>query len=271
MSAGNVMGAEDRRPILKWEALIRKTLNKSSEQGKIHKSYTAPPSPVTRTSSVDDILADVVEDQLEAVSEKLMGTTGSDMGQKELKQATTLAGNFHLKRIYGIDCDSRLDWPEYPLDANTQVASLASKLRRVQSGSARLGFGLIDTPPMLNLQNFAPVGGGLKRLHHSSGNLCLFQAKQVERPEILDTLSDGSDSQLEEDDEFFETTNEPHDERFCEENDTLRPKYVRIVSKQMVGIYVSIWVRRRLRRHINNLKVSPVGVGLMGYMGNKVT
>ncbi|PKI46903.1 hypothetical protein CRG98_032714 [Punica granatum] len=37
----------------------------------------------------------------------------------------------------------------------------------------------------------------------------------------------------------------------------------------MVGIYVSIWVRKRLRRHINNLKVSPVGVGLMGYMGNK--
>jgi hypothetical protein len=38
----------------------------------------------------------------------------------------------------------------------------------------------------------------------------------------------------------------------------------------MVGIYVSIWVRKRLRRHINNLEVSPVGVGLMGYMGNKV-
>ncbi|KAJ6712025.1 TYPE I INOSITOL POLYPHOSPHATE 5-PHOSPHATASE 2 [Salix purpurea] len=37
----------------------------------------------------------------------------------------------------------------------------------------------------------------------------------------------------------------------------------------MVGIYVSIWVRKRLRRHINNLEVSPVGVGLMGYMGNK--
>ncbi|KAF3533384.1 hypothetical protein DY000_02037275 [Brassica cretica] len=46
-------------------------------------------------------------------------------------------------------------------------------------------------------------------------------------------------------------------------------KYVRIVSKQMVGIYVSVWIRRRLRRHVNNLKVSPVGVGLMGYMGNK--
>ncbi|KAM4085434.1 hypothetical protein ACJW30_10G027600 [Castanea mollissima] len=37
----------------------------------------------------------------------------------------------------------------------------------------------------------------------------------------------------------------------------------------MVGIYVSVWVRKSFRRHINNLKVSPVGVGLMGYMGNK--
>ncbi|CAN1334004.1 Type I inositol polyphosphate 5-phosphatase 2 [Linum perenne] len=46
-------------------------------------------------------------------------------------------------------------------------------------------------------------------------------------------------------------------------------KYVRIVSKQMVGIYISVWVRRKLRRHVNNLKVSPVGVGLMGYLGNK--
>lgn len=45
---------------------------------------------------------------------------------------------------------------------------------------------------------------------------------------------------------------------------------MRIVSKQMVGIYVSVWVRKSFRRHINNLKVSPVGVGLMGYMGNKV-
>ena len=47
--------------------------------------------------------------------------------------------------------------------------------------------------------------------------------------------------------------------------------YVRIVSKQMVGIYVSVWVQSCLRKHINNLKVFPVGVGFMGYMGNKVS
>uniref|UniRef100_A0A0E0HHB3 Inositol polyphosphate-related phosphatase domain-containing protein n=1 Tax=Oryza nivara TaxID=4536 RepID=A0A0E0HHB3_ORYNI len=38
-----------------------------------------------------------------------------------------------------------------------------------------------------------------------------------------------------------------------------RPCFLRIVSKQMVGIYLSIWVRRDLRKHIQNLRVSTVG------------
>ncbi|KAL2519870.1 DNAse I-like superfamily protein [Forsythia ovata] len=48
-----------------------------------------------------------------------------------------------------------------------------------------------------------------------------------------------------------------------------RAPYVKIVSKQMVGIFITIWVRRSLRRHIQNLNVSSVGVGVMGYIGNK--
>ncbi|WVZ69080.1 hypothetical protein U9M48_017926 [Paspalum notatum var. saurae] len=38
-----------------------------------------------------------------------------------------------------------------------------------------------------------------------------------------------------------------------------RPYFVRIISKQMVGVYLSIWVRRSLRKHIQSLKVSTVG------------
>nr|GFA40880.1 type IV inositol polyphosphate 5-phosphatase 3 isoform X2 [Tanacetum cinerariifolium] len=48
-----------------------------------------------------------------------------------------------------------------------------------------------------------------------------------------------------------------------------RPPYVRIVSKRMVGIFITVWVRRRLRKHIQNVHVSGVGVGVMGYIGNK--
>jgi len=50
-----------------------------------------------------------------------------------------------------------------------------------------------------------------------------------------------------------------------------RPEFVRMISKQMVGIFLSIWVRRSLRKHIQNLRVSTVGVGAMGYIGNKAS
>lgn len=50
-----------------------------------------------------------------------------------------------------------------------------------------------------------------------------------------------------------------------------RQGYVRVASKQMVGIFISVWVRTSLRRYVHNIKVSSVGLGLMGYLGNKVS
>jgi len=47
-------------------------------------------------------------------------------------------------------------------------------------------------------------------------------------------------------------------------------KYCLVASKQMVGIFLSVWVRSDLRDDIRNMKVSCVGRGLMGYLGNKV-
>jgi hypothetical protein len=39
----------------------------------------------------------------------------------------------------------------------------------------------------------------------------------------------------------------------------------------MVGIFLTVWVRNEIREDVRNLKVSCVGRGLMGYLGNKVT
>ena len=47
--------------------------------------------------------------------------------------------------------------------------------------------------------------------------------------------------------------------------------YVLVASKQMVGIHISVWIRRKLKHHIHNVSVSSVGLGLMGCLGNKVT
>ncbi|KAH9326333.1 hypothetical protein KI387_006511, partial [Taxus chinensis] len=48
-----------------------------------------------------------------------------------------------------------------------------------------------------------------------------------------------------------------------------QPGYCLSASKQMVGIFLCVWVRSDLRQHVRDLKVSCVGRGLMGYLGNK--
>ncbi|XP_073049772.1 type I inositol polyphosphate 5-phosphatase 4-like [Primulina eburnea] len=46
-------------------------------------------------------------------------------------------------------------------------------------------------------------------------------------------------------------------------------RYCLIASKQMVGIFLTIWIKSDLRDDVRNLKVSCVSRGLMGYLGNK--
>ncbi|KAI3911556.1 hypothetical protein MKX01_035677 [Papaver californicum] len=45
--------------------------------------------------------------------------------------------------------------------------------------------------------------------------------------------------------------------------------YCLAASKQMVGIFLCVWVRTDLNQYVSNLKVSCVGRGIMGYLGNK--
>ncbi|OEL13032.1 Type IV inositol polyphosphate 5-phosphatase 9 [Dichanthelium oligosanthes] len=42
-----------------------------------------------------------------------------------------------------------------------------------------------------------------------------------------------------------------------------------VMSKQMVGIFVSVWVRSGLSRHVRHPGVSRVGAGVLGRLGNK--
>ncbi|KAL1312185.1 hypothetical protein HN51_038784 [Arachis hypogaea] len=53
------------------------------------------------------------------------------------------------------------------------------------------------------------------------------------------------------------------------EKQTGQPRYCLVASKQMVGIFLTVWVKSDIRDYIHSLKVSSVGRGLMGYLGNK--
>ncbi|CAN4089271.1 unnamed protein product [Withania somnifera] len=42
-----------------------------------------------------------------------------------------------------------------------------------------------------------------------------------------------------------------------------------IISKQMVGVFITIWARSSLVPYIKHISVSSVGCGIFGYLGNK--
>jgi hypothetical protein len=46
-------------------------------------------------------------------------------------------------------------------------------------------------------------------------------------------------------------------------------QFLRIVSKQMVGIFITIWIRSDLWHHVHDIKVCSVGCGIFNYLGNK--
>ncbi len=42
-----------------------------------------------------------------------------------------------------------------------------------------------------------------------------------------------------------------------------------VAAKQMVGVYLSVWVRAALLPAVRGVQVTSVGTGIMGYLGNK--
>ncbi|XP_074316180.1 type I inositol polyphosphate 5-phosphatase 4-like [Silene latifolia] len=46
-------------------------------------------------------------------------------------------------------------------------------------------------------------------------------------------------------------------------------RYSLVASKQMVGIFLTVWIKSDLRDNVQNTRISCVGRGLMGYLGNK--
>ncbi|XP_078437449.1 type I inositol polyphosphate 5-phosphatase 4-like isoform X2 [Wolffia australiana] len=60
------------------------------------------------------------------------------------------------------------------------------------------------------------------------------------------------------------STDRDNDEKLDE-----RLRYSLVARKQMVGIFLTVWVRTELKDEVRDLRVSCVGRGLMGYLRNK--
>ncbi|XP_042392160.1 type I inositol polyphosphate 5-phosphatase 10-like isoform X2 [Zingiber officinale] len=78
-----------------------------------------------------------------------------------------------------------------------------------------------------------------------------------------------SDSEEEEEEEEEEEVVHYPISGFSVRPTSSKQKYCLITSKQMVGIFVTVWVRRELVQHIGHLRVACIGRGIMGWLGNK--
>ncbi|CAN1258583.1 Type I inositol polyphosphate 5-phosphatase 10 [Linum perenne] len=50
---------------------------------------------------------------------------------------------------------------------------------------------------------------------------------------------------------------------------TRQMRYSLIVGKQMVGIFLTVWMKKELVQHVGHLRVSYISRGIMGCLGNK--
>ncbi|KAG7942897.1 hypothetical protein I3843_15G010900 [Carya illinoinensis] len=280
LNAGNIFGAEDSRPVPRWENIIRETLNRIRPKETNIKSFSDPPSPSKYKPSDDipDIEEEIflesdsdVGDEVHPLDEE---SNDFDEGKdRSITEQTTyvnsgvsdcpgsailgfpgeeeLQGQFYSpKRLDRLNCLRT----EHSENVETSVARHSGKLTKILSGSERIGLSWPEPPLNLLSQRVLERPNSFRSV------------KSFKAPKSFTTYSS-----------FKSTTNEvPPQIALLAEIDLKsllkrkrRSPFVRIVSKQMVGIFLTIWVRRSLRRHIRNLKVSTVGVGVMGYIGNK--
>ncbi|XP_022767988.1 type IV inositol polyphosphate 5-phosphatase 3-like isoform X2 [Durio zibethinus] len=292
LNAGNIFGAEDNRPVPKWENIIRETLNRIGPAITKVKCYSDPPSP-SKFKPFDDV---------PNLEEEIILESDSDIGDEiypldeepnGFDEVNNSAGNkrvftnsevsdcndgakldvpieqdlqiqfFSPKRLDRLNCLRTEDCAEN-IEAsvsqkNGKLTRMLSgieqngKLTRMLSGTERIGLSWPEPP--LNLLSQHVLG----RPSSFKSTKSFRATKSFQTYSSFKSINDmASGIAL-----LAELDLESHMKR------KRRSSYVRIVSKQMVGTFLTVWVRRSLRRHIHNLKVSTVGVGVMGYIGNK--
>lgn len=292
LNAGNIFGAEDSRPVPKWENIIRETLNRIRPATTKVKCYSDPPSP-SKFKPFDDV---------PNLEEEIILESDSDIGEEihpldeepnSFDEVNNSAGNKSVFTNSGVsDCGggAKLDVP-VEQDLQRQFSS-PKRLDRLNCLRMEDCAENVESPVSQQNRKFTRMLSGIEQngkltrmlsgterigLSWPEPPLNLLSQHVLERPSSFKSIkSFRATKSFQTYSSFKSMNNMASGLALLAELDLesllkrkKRSSYVRIVSKQMVGIFLTIWVRRSLRRHIQNLKVSTVGVGVMGYIGNK--
>ncbi|KAK9049592.1 hypothetical protein SSX86_031439 [Deinandra increscens subsp. villosa] len=251
LNAANILGAEDNGPAKRWLSLIRRTLNNRPGTSGGSGCYT--PSPVP--DPVAEYDADFEGSSRQKTSNMFHRRSFQAPRRSWRNENDPSMSQARLDRRYSV-CD-RAIFGHRPSDYSSsshRPSDYSSSSRRPSDYSS-------SYRPSDYSVNYRPSD-------YSSGNRLSDYSSWGQRP------SDGSRSE----DDYVAMGDSPTTNSFSpasavpmEEGYRLpaHSQYCLVSSKQMVGVFLTVWVKSDLREHIRNMKVSCVGRGLMGYLGNK--
>ncbi|XLR45053.1 hypothetical protein S83_029713 [Arachis hypogaea] len=242
LNAGNILGAEDNGPAKKWLALIRKSLNNLPGTSGSSGCYT--PSPIPQPIA-----------ELNADFEGSARQKNSSFFHRRSFQTTSTS--------YGIDNDPSLAQPR--LDRRYSVCDRVMFGHRPSDYSRPSDFS--RPSDYSRPSDFDPsFRWGYRPSDYS-------RASDYSRPSDYSRWGSSDDDNAIGDSPSTVLFSPMSYAGPASNEDGYgmpgRSRYCLVASKQMVGIYLTIWVRSELKDHVQNMKVSCVGRGLMGYLGNK--
>ncbi|XP_011073441.1 type IV inositol polyphosphate 5-phosphatase 7 isoform X2 [Sesamum indicum] len=256
LSAGNILGAEDNGPAKKWLALIKRTLNNAPGTSGGSACYTPSPVPDPVAEWNADFEGSTRQNASAFFHRRSFQTpqycwnmeNETSISQPRLDRRFSVCDRV----IFGhrqSDFDPNMRWGYRPSDcSSSQRPSDYSSTRRPSDYSS-------GPRP-------SDYSSSRRPSNYSWG----------QRPSDFSRL--GSDEDFLPDDSpstvlhspMSYSTYAPADNAYAAPGN---PRYSLVASKQMVGIFLTVWVRSELTEHVHNIKVSCVGRGLMGYLGNK--
>jgi len=248
LNAGNIFGSEDNRPVQRWECLIRNALNRIRPAKPKYKCYSNPTSP-SRFKPSDDA---------HATMDELLPETDSDtddevhpLGEESFSLASESNEHTAGASVRRLERCHHFTSVNYEANPEPTITTQQKKLTKTLSSSERIGLVWPEQSLDLLAKCAADSANPLRPVKS-------FRACNSFKPVRCDSMDSSGIGLI------------PEYNWDAVLSKKRRSSFVRIASKQMVGIFHSIWVRRSLRKYIQNLKVSTVGVGIMGYIGNKV-
>ncbi|CAM8988367.1 hypothetical protein QQ045_006024 [Rhodiola kirilowii] len=259
LNAGNVLGAEDNGPAKKWLALIRKTLNNLPGASGSNGCYT--PSPVPEP--VVEIDADFEESARQNASSffprhSFQATRSWRMENEPSPFQPTHDRRFSVCDRYisghgASDYDSTFRSANRPSDCDSSYRS-GHRPSDFESGR-RSGHRPSDFD--------ASYRSGYRPSDFDANYKWSHRPSDYSRRGSSDDDNGPWDSPS-------TVLFSPMSYAGSSNNEgSGSSRYCLVASKQMVGIFLTVWVRSDLRDHVRNMKVSCVGRGLMGYLGNK--